>query len=134
MTRGAGFGEVAHAGVTRLNDPIVGVFQVESGKAVENAREIAAIEGVDVLFVGPADLSHALGIPGRFDDPTFTDALKAVAEAAAASGKAAGILLWKATELARFVELGYRFVGLGSDGGSVVDGARAAMEVARQVR
>lgn len=134
MTRGAGFGEVAHAGVAGLNDPIVGVFQVESGKAVENAREIAAIDGVDVLFVGPADLSHTLGIPGRFDDPTFTDALKVVAEAAAASGKAAGILLWKATELARFVELGYRFVGLGSDGGSVVDGARAAMEVARQVR
>jgi 4-hydroxy-2-oxoheptanedioate aldolase len=87
-----------------------------------------------VLFVGPADLSHTLGIPGQFDNPTFLDALRVVAEGAAASGKAAGILLWRASELGRFVELGYRFVGLGSDGGSVVEGARAAMEIARSVR
>ena len=133
LTRGAGFGEVPHAGVAGLNDPIIGVFQVESGLAVDNAAEIAALDGVDVLFVGPADLSHALGIPGRFDDPIFDEALRTVAEAAAASGKAAGILLRTAAELAGYVERGYRFVGLGSDGGFVIDGARAAMEVARRV-
>jgi 2-keto-3-deoxy-L-rhamnonate aldolase RhmA len=39
------------------------VFQVESPLAVENAAEIAALDGVDVLFVSPTDLSHAMGIP-----------------------------------------------------------------------
>ena len=58
-------------------------------------EEMAAIEGVDVLFVGPSDLSHALGIPGRVDDPRFDEALRAVAEAARGAGKAAGVMLWQ---------------------------------------
>ena len=134
LTRGAGLGDVPHAGVAALNEPIIGIFQVESGTAVENAGQIAAMDGVDVLFVGPADLSHAMGIPGRFDDPRFEEALRTVADAAAKAGKAAGILLRTASELPAYVERGYRFVGLGSDGGFVMDGARAAMEVARGVR
>jgi 2-keto-3-deoxy-L-rhamnonate aldolase RhmA len=134
LTRGAGLGDVAHAAVAALNEPIVGVFQVESGTAVENAAAIAAMDGVDVLFVGPTDLSHEMGIPGRWDDPRFEEALRTVAEAAAGAGKAAGILLRTADELPAYVERGYRFVGLGSDAGFVVDGARAAVEVARPLR
>ena len=48
--------------------------------AVEHAAEIAAIDGVDVLFVGPTDLSHSLGVPGRFDDPGYLDALRHVVD------------------------------------------------------
>lgn len=130
VTRGAGLGSVHHEDVQRLNDPILGIFQVESGLAVDNAAEIAAMDGVDVLFVGPADLSHALGIPGRFDEPAFQAALRTVADAAAGSGKAAGILLRSASEAAAYLELGYRFLGIGSDGAFVIDGARAALEAA----
>ncbi|HEY7737093.1 MAG TPA: aldolase/citrate lyase family protein, partial [Candidatus Limnocylindrales bacterium] len=130
VTRGAGMGSVPHEDVRRLNDPILGVFQVESGRAVDNAAEIAAMDGVDVLFVGPADLSHSLGIPGRFEEPTFQAALRTVADAAAGSGKAAGILLRTAAEAAGYLDLGYRFLGIGSDGAFVIDGARAALEAA----
>ena len=130
-TRGAGMSAVAHADVHRLNSLPLGVFQVESPLAVANADAIAAIDGVDVLFVGPADLSHSLGVPGEFMHPTYLAALDSVAEACRAHGKAAGILLKGADEVPAFLERGYRFIGLGSDGGWLSGGARAAVEVAR---
>ena len=68
-TRGAGQSSVAHADVHRLNALPLGIFQIESPTAVANAAAMAAIDGVDVLFVGPADLSHALGVPGPVHGP-----------------------------------------------------------------
>lgn len=126
LARGAGLGEVGHGDVAPLNDAILGIFQVESARAVEHAQAIAAIDGVDVLFVGPADLSHSMGIPGRFDEPAFRAALDAVVAACRASGKSAGILLRSTRELGDYLDLGFRFVGLGSDAGWLFDGARAA--------
>lgn len=130
-TRGAGMSEVSHADVHRLNARPLGIFQVESPVAVANAPEIAAIDGVDVLFVGPADLSHSMGIPGEITNPVFVAALKSVAEACRDHGKAAGILLKGPGDVARHVELGFRFLGVGSDGGWVRDGARATVTAAR---
>ena len=126
LARGAGLGEVSHGDVASLNDEILGVFQVESPLAVRNARAIAAIDGVDVLFVGPADLSHSMGIPGRFEDAAFRAGLATVVEACGAAGKSAGILLRNTRELGNYLDLGFRFVGLGSDAGWLLDGARAA--------
>jgi 4-hydroxy-2-oxoheptanedioate aldolase len=130
-TRGAGLGELGHADVQAINRRILGIIQVESPSAVEHAAEIAAIEGVDVLFVGPTDLSHSLGIPGRFDDPVYLDALRHVATTAEVAGKAAGILLRDARALPRHRDLGFRFIGLGSDSAFISDGARAALAGAR---
>ncbi len=131
LTRGAGLGEVAHADIRALNERVLAIVQVESGPAVEAAAETAAIDGVDVLFIGPTDLSHALGVPGRLDEPIFRDALSTVVAACRASGKAAGILLRSADQLERHLELGFRFVGIGSDGAFVTDGARSAVARAR---
>jgi 2-keto-3-deoxy-L-rhamnonate aldolase RhmA len=130
-TRGAGLGEVGHADVKTLNAAIVGVFQVESPLAVDNAPEIAALDGVDVLFVGPTDLSHSMGVPGQFDNEDFVDALRAVTVATEAAGKAAGILLRAAADLPRYRELGFRFIGIGSDLNFVLDGARGVMAAVR---
>ena len=129
-TRGAGLGELRHDDVRGINGRILGVIQVESPSAVEHAAEIAAIDGVDVLFVGPTDLSHSLGVPGRFDDPRYLDALRAVTAATDAAGKAAGILLYDTAVLARHRELGFRFIGLGADGAFVASGARAMLAAA----
>jgi 2-keto-3-deoxy-L-rhamnonate aldolase RhmA len=131
LTRGAGLGELGHTDVQAVNRRILGIIQVESPSAVEHAAEIAAIDGVDVLFVGPTDLSHSLGIPGRFDDPVYLDALRHVAATAEAAGKAAGILLRDARALPRHRDLGFRFIGLGSDSAFISDGARAALAGAR---
>ena len=129
-TRGAGLGGLGHADVRGINRQILGIIQIESPSAVEHAAEIAAIDGVDVLFVGPTDLSHSLGVPGRFDDPGYLDALDTVIAAAEAAGKAAGILLYDAAVLPRHRELGFRFIGLGADGAFVTSGARAMVAAA----
>jgi 2-keto-3-deoxy-L-rhamnonate aldolase RhmA len=130
-TRGAGLGEVAHAGVAALNASILGVFQVESPLAVENAAEIASLDGVDVLFVGPTDLSHSMGIPGRFEEPEFLNALRTVSDATERAGKAAAILLRGPEDVRRYLDLGYRFIGIGSDLNFVIDGARSVIAAVR---
>ncbi len=130
-TRGAGFGERSHADVRGINEQFVGIIQIESPSAVDHAAEIAAIDGVDVLFVGPADLSHSLGVAGRFDDPVYLTALERVVAAADGAGKATGILLRDAAALPRHLALGFRFIGLGSDGNFIADGARAVLNAAR---
>jgi 2-keto-3-deoxy-L-rhamnonate aldolase RhmA len=127
-TRGADMGALAHPDVARVvNERVVGIVQIESPGTVSDADEIAALEAVDVLFVGPSDLSHALGVPGRFDAPSYLDAIRSVVAACQRHGKEAGILLYDATTLARHLELGFKFVGLGSEGSFVSAGARAML-------
>jgi 2-keto-3-deoxy-L-rhamnonate aldolase RhmA len=103
-------GEVAHGSISALNQRVIGVIQVESPQAVDNANEIAAIDGVDVLFVGPTDLSHSMGMPGPFDDPDFVERC-AGGVRADAHGKTAGILLRDASMLNDYRDLGFRFIG-----------------------
>jgi 2-keto-3-deoxy-L-rhamnonate aldolase RhmA len=130
-TRGAGYGTVPHAAIRDLNERIIGVFQVESPAAVEAADAIAALDGVDVLFVGPADLSHSMGIPGEFGNPAFVAALDRVVAATRAHGKGAGILLRDASEVPAYLERGYTFIAVGSDVGLLASGARAQLAAAR---
>jgi 2-keto-3-deoxy-L-rhamnonate aldolase RhmA len=130
-TRGAGLGELGHTQIRAINRGILGVIQIESRSAVENVVEIADIDGVDVLFVGPTDLSHSLGVPGAFDDPGYLDALRRVVAAAEAGGKVAGILLRSPAALRAHRDLGFRFIGLGSDGAFITDGARAVLAATR---
>jgi 4-hydroxy-2-oxoheptanedioate aldolase len=130
-TRGAGYGTVPHPQLHTLNERILGVFQVESPVAVDAADEMAAVDGVDVLFVGPADLSHSMGIPGAFTDPAFLAALDRVAAAAKAHGKGAGILLRDVSEVPAYRARGYDFIGIGSDNGLLASGARSQLAAAR---
>jgi 2-dehydro-3-deoxyglucarate aldolase/4-hydroxy-2-oxoheptanedioate aldolase len=130
-TRGAGMGSVAHGDVGRIDERILGIVQIESVGALREAAAIAEIDGVDVLFVGPADLSHSLGVPGRFDDATYLAALQTVLDACAAHGKAAGILVYDLAVVPRHLELGFRFVGIGGDGALLGAGARAAFAAVR---
>ena len=130
-TRGARLGTIGHADIARVvNEQIVGIVQIESIGGLAAVDEIAALDEVDVLFVGPADLTHGLGIPGQFDDPTYLDALRAVVAACRAHGKAAGILIYDAAGLPPLLELGFTFIGLGSEGAFVSSGALAMLAAA----
>lgn len=130
-TRGAGLGTVAHADVGQINDRIVGIVQIESAGALREADAIAATDGVDVLFVGPADLSHSLGVPGQFGHNVYLEALDTVIAACSAHGKAAGILVYDPVVVPRLLELGFRFVGIGADGALVSAGAHTALAAVR---
>ena len=118
-------------GLTTANDGIVGIVQVESRRALDVVAGTAAIDGVDVLFVGPRDLSTDLGCPGRLDDPAFFDALERVLVAAKDAGIAAGILAGDVAQAVRYAELGFRFIGVGSDASLL---AKAAYDTVRGLR
>ena len=85
-----------------------------------------AVGGVDVLFVGPRDLSHALGVPGRFDAPEYSAALARVVAAARAAGVSAGVLASGREAAEGYIEDGFGFVAVGSDSSFVAAAARAA--------
>src|SRR5205823_12551223 len=90
------------------------VIQIESVAAVAAIDEIAAIDGVDVLFIGPRDLSHDLGVPGDLTAPAFTEAIAHVLAAGRRHGKACGLLVADGAAATR-LEQGWSFVGIGSD-------------------
>jgi 2-dehydro-3-deoxyglucarate aldolase/4-hydroxy-2-oxoheptanedioate aldolase len=91
------------------------IIQIETLKALENVEEIAGIEGVDVLFVGPLDLSFALGVPRDFKNPKFIEATAKVVAAAKANNKVAGILATDASAASTFIGQGFKFIAIGSD-------------------
>jgi 2-dehydro-3-deoxyglucarate aldolase/4-hydroxy-2-oxoheptanedioate aldolase len=91
------------------------ILQVEDGAGADAADAIAALDGVDVLWVGHNDLSVALGKPGAFDDPAFVAAEEKTIAACRRHGKSAGRLARDADEAATFVRRGYDWVSLGGD-------------------
>lgn len=91
------------------------VVQIESRAAVDNADAIAAIDGVDVLFVGPRDLSHDLGVPGDFTSAEYTTAVAQVLAAARAHGKACGTLVATGAAAGAKRAEGWTFLAIGSD-------------------
>jgi 2-dehydro-3-deoxyglucarate aldolase/4-hydroxy-2-oxoheptanedioate aldolase len=133
FTRGMGLGARGHTDVATRHEELLGIVQIESIAALGEAEEMARLDGVDVLFVGPTDLSHALGIPGRIDDPRFEAALRAVASAARAAGKAAGVMLWHPDDARRYIELGYTFLCISSDGSLLDRAIRGALGTIRTI-
>lgn len=89
--------------------------QVESQRALDNLDEIAAVPGVDVLLVGPTDLSIALGVPGQFLHPTMEDAYRRVADVASRHRIAAGIHPGDIKVVQRAQELGMRCLMYSAD-------------------
>ncbi|MEY4688421.1 MAG: hypothetical protein RIR76_2444 [Verrucomicrobiota bacterium] len=118
FNRGAGFGGDFEDYYLHAHERLLGVLQIETPEAVANAEEIAAVDGADVLFVGPTDLSYNMGMRDQLERPEFVAALKRVADAARKHGKAAGILVHSAALVPMLKDLGYTFMALGSDGGA----------------
>ena len=110
------------------------MFKSKTRTAIENLNEIAAVDGVDVLFVGPLDLSVSLGVPDQFDHPLEQEALAKVVAAARKAGKAAGILVANEDQLKTVKKLGFTFVAIGSDGGSVVKEMRGLVATLAKYR
>lgn len=125
MNRACEFGASFRSYVEASKDSLLGVLQIETVDAVRNVDEIAAVDGADVLFIGPLDLSMSLGILGQFDHPDFEDALRRTAAAARTHGKSTGVLMPKPDNFDRFYDLGFRFLACGSDGAMVNTAARA---------
>src|SRR3954449_3492208 len=128
--RAARFGTDPDA-LQRAAERTLGIAQIESPDAVEAVEGIAAVDGIDVLFVGPSDLSYSMGIFREFDHPEFRSAIERVVAAAAAAGKAAGIFLTSVDQVPAALTDGFRMIAIGSDGGFMM---RAATEAVAALR
>jgi 4-hydroxy-2-oxoheptanedioate aldolase len=116
------YGRVANYHQTAHESTCV-LVQVETRKALAEIEAIASVEGVDGIFIGPADLAAALG---HLANPGHPEVQAAIADGCArsrAAGKPAGILTPDPTEAARYLELGFTFVAVGSDVGILAKGA-----------
>jgi 2-keto-3-deoxy-L-rhamnonate aldolase RhmA len=96
--------------VQRENDETLLIAQIESRAGLERLDEIVRVEGVDVIFVGPSDLSLSLGIPQQWDHPTFLHAVDQVADAALRAGKVFGAYFSHPEQLSWYRSLGARLV------------------------
>ena len=111
----SGFGQQFDDYYGQANDNLTLMVQIETVEAVKNADEIAAVPGVDVLFVGPMDLSVSLGITKQFKDPKLEECLDTVVAACRKHGKAPGILTPTLEFLPPWIEKGFNVFVVGSD-------------------
>ncbi|MCC6417718.1 MAG: aldolase [Gemmataceae bacterium] len=109
----------------RANAETFVAVQIEHVDAVEDVERIAAVRGVDLLFIGPADLSQSMGIPGEWEHPRLWQAYERVAAAARVHHLSWAILPQSPAYARRYVELGCRMLSVGLDVWTVQRGLRA---------
>jgi 2-dehydro-3-deoxyglucarate aldolase len=131
--RGVGLGRAADFGnrfadyISRANQETAVVVQIEHVDAVGDIEAIAALEGIDALFVGPYDLSASMGMPGDVASPEVTGAIAKVLATARAARLAAGIFAASATAAKEYAAQGFSLIAMGTDG--LLLGQAAASEL-----
>ena len=91
--------------------------QIETERGLANIEEIAAVEGIDVLWLGHFDLTNFMGIPAQFENPVFLEAMARVANVARQYGKIAGFMATDPAWIARAKAMGYTMLAAGTDSG-----------------
>ncbi|MDZ7592407.1 MAG: HpcH/HpaI aldolase/citrate lyase family protein [Rubrivivax sp.] len=129
-SRAARFGTVRDY-LRNANQTIGVVLQLETPGALARLEEIAAVPGVDALFVGPADLSASMGHPGDLMHADVMTAMGDAAERAKAAGKPIGTIGGTPEDVTRYRAAGYDFLAVSSDLGLLMRGAQAAVRALR---
>ena len=115
----------------RANETLITAVQIETPQAVELADDIAATEGVDMLYVGPGDLGALLGVQGADSHPKVIEAIEHVGQVCVKHGKIAGCHLGKIESAVQRMEDGFRVFGYMAASRFFIMGAEAFVEQAR---
>ena len=99
----------------KANDQICVIVQIETLDGLNNIEEIAAVDGVDAVFIGPSDLSAAMGHIGNPGHPEVVASIENAFKQIAAAGKAAGVLAVTAELVNQYQTAGAKFIGVGVD-------------------
>jgi 2-dehydro-3-deoxyglucarate aldolase/4-hydroxy-2-oxoheptanedioate aldolase len=138
--RGAAFG-FAHddyqggdvvAKMQMIHERTLVIAMIETKQGLDNVEAIAAVPGVDVLWLGHFDLSNFIGIPGDFANPVFQDAIRRIAGAAKRHGKAAGYMAASAALGREYLGHGFRMIATGTDQGMLQEATRAMLDGMRR--
>lgn len=122
--RASDYGRVKDYAVT-CEDELCVLLQVETPLALSNIEEIAAVEGVDGVFIGPGDLAASMGHLGNLKHPDVVAAIEDAIRRIVATGRAAGVLMGDEALARRYIEAGATYTAVGSDIGLLARGAEA---------
>jgi 2-keto-3-deoxy-L-rhamnonate aldolase RhmA len=114
-SRATGYGRNFEEYVTNANGTILTIAQIETKAGLENVEEIANVDGIDALFVGPADLSSALGMFAEWDSQEFVDAIQPIIDASETTGVPVGTLTVDIDAIDERLEQGFDFLIAGKD-------------------
>lgn len=117
--------------MARANAETMIAIQIESREALKNAEALAAVPGIDVLFVGPFDLSVDMELTGQASDPQMLESYRHVLAAAKDAGKVAGIHLFDVALAKTLMEEGFQLVSVSSDIDIIVDQTAANVAALR---
>jgi len=112
---------------SRANDEVSLILQIESAAGIEAVDGILALPGIDVLFIGPYDLSQSLGIPGETSHPQVFAAAERIARSAEARGVALGVFTNSEQDVRRWLDIGVRYLCLSVDTVYLLNAMRAAV-------
>lgn len=121
--RGAAFG-VAHDNysggdivekMSSANREQILIAQIETAAGLQNVEAIAAVDGIDVLWIGQSDLTNSLGIPGQFAHPDFLNAVTRVADACRQHNKVGGFMVMSADDANSLIAQGFHMIAYGGD-------------------
>ncbi len=122
-SRATGYGERIADHLSQANEELTVAVQIESAEAVASVNDIASVEGLDMLFVGPGDLSVSLGVPGQLFNSKVWDGATKTLEAAKARGLGAGMYATDATDARRWLRAGFNCLMIGGDSQFMREGA-----------
>jgi 2-keto-3-deoxy-L-rhamnonate aldolase RhmA len=117
--------------VRTANEWTIVAAQIETTQALENLERILSVKGIDIGFVGPADLSMSLGHFFDRSNPKVTEEMKAVVASCETHHKVPGVLAANPEEAKQALSLGFRFVALGSDFRYLISGAKSFLDSVR---
>lgn len=101
--------------VMAANEETMVVCHLETTQAVENLREIVAVEGLDVVFIGPTDLSTSMGYPGQATHPAVHEVITRAIDTITGAGKTAGIMARDVPSAKQYLEMGARYITMGAN-------------------
>lgn len=130
VARAADFGRITDY-IATANDQTCLILQIESRAGLAALPDILKLDGVDGVFIGPADLAADMGFPGNAAAPQVQAAIDMALADIIASGKAAGILTFDTAAAQRYKAAGVTFLGIGGDVSTLVKGATSAVQAVR---
>lgn len=130
MGRASRFGTVPDF-FSHANRSVGLIVQLETAEAIERIDEIAAVEGIDALFVGPGDLSGTMGFVGQLTHPEVIAVTRKAVDRAKALGKPIGTVGGTPEVVAQYREIGFDFIAIASDLGLLMRAAQAALHAVR---
>lgn len=126
-SRAAKWGADLDAYLTSANEEIATIVQIESEAGVTNAAEIAEVDGIHGLFIGPVDLSTSLGVYAEWESERFRDAIDEVITAAHAAGISVGTLVGAPSQIPTRLEWGVDYIVVGTDKSTLASGIEDAV-------